>query len=696
MTGTKETTMKHLTALFACTGLCLSIPALGAHPAQRQAIDDDGEQTQLPATRVPGKLHLRSHDVDVVINNGFATTTIDQVLDNPTDRELEVTWSFPLPEEASLSELSMWIGETQVIGEVVAKQEAKRIYEEERKAGESAALAEQNGFVDYRLAVSRVPARGEVKVRVVYFQPLDIDQGVGRYLYPLQDGNTDDVNMNQSFWSMEKSVAGDMTIDVTLKTAFPIDGLHSPSHPTIAISQESASLWSASWKGSGPVLERDFVLLYRLAEDVPARIELLTSRYADQGEGTFMVVITPGEDLEEITYGTDWMFVLDVSGSMQGDKLRVLRQGVIQAIEALRPEDRFQVIQFNNGHRALTKGWVQPGSAEASRALTTVNGLQAKGGTNIFDALDAAYDRLDADRPAAIILVSDGVANTGPHEYRDFIEMAKTHDGRLFTFVMGNGANERLLGDLASLSGGFAKSVSVQEEVGAHLMLARERMSHEAMHGVQFSLDGATVVHPKRLPSLYLGQQLVVFGRYRKSGPSELKVSARISGEERTWSVPVELPEIDEANPELERLYALASIADLERAKWLDGRSEEETKDGIVDMALAYSLATDYTSMVVVAEGRKAAYGLGHQNADRRAREQDAARSRAQHGNLVQIQTGGQPLAGPKAAHAPSRARRRIESRRVGGGGAIGPFEWLGVIGLIALGVTGRKRREKK
>lgn len=688
--------MKQLIALGACAALSLTPLTLGAPSLQRQAIPEENVPTQQPAAAVPGELNLRSHDVDVVINNGFAATTIEQVLDNPTDQVLEATWSFPLPEEASLSELSMWIGETRVIGEVVEKQEAKRIYEEEKAAGESAALAEQNGYIDYRLSVSRVPAQGQVRVRVVYYQPLDIDQGVGRYLYPLQDGGTDDQNMNHSFWSMGKEVSGSMTLDVTLKTAFPIGGLHSPSHPALAVKQESASLWSASWTGSGPVLEQDFVLLYRLAADVPARVELLTSRYADQGEGTFMAVITPGEDLEQITYGTDWMFVLDVSGSMKGEKLRVLRQGVVQAIESLRPEDRFQVVQFNSGQRFLSRGWTQPGTKDARAALSEVERLSAGGSTNIFDALDAAYDRLDADRPSAIILVSDGVANTGPHEYRNFIEMAKTHDGRLFTFVMGNGANERLLGDLASLSGGFAKSVSVQDEVGAHLMLARDRMSHEAMHGVGFALDGATVVHPERLPSLYLGQQLVVFGRYRKSGSSELRVSARISGEERTWRVPVVLPELDEANPELERLYALSAIADLERAKWLDGKSEGETRDAIVDMAMAYSLVTDHTSMVVVAEGRKAAYGIGHRNADRRAREEDAARARSQHGNQVQVQTGSEPLAGSQAAHAPTRAARRGGTRRPGGGGALGLVELLGALGLVALGVTGRKRRAAK
>ena len=681
-------------ALLACAGLNICTGALGGLPAQRQAFESTAAESETPAAGTPGKLSLRSHEVDVVINNGFATTIIDQVLDNPTDHVLSATWAFPLPEEASLSELSMSIGGSLVIGEVVEKQEAQAIFEAEKNAGESAALAEQNAFIDYRVSVSRVPARSEVEVRVVYFQPLDIDQGVGRYLYPLQDGHTDDQGMDPSFWTLEKSVSGQMTIDVHLKTAFPIDGVHSPSHSTLVSRQESAGLWSCRWTGRGPVLDQDFVLLYRLAEQVPARIELLTSRYADQGEGTFMAVITPGEDLERIEDGTDWMFVLDVSGSMKGDKLRVLRHGVIQAVTALRPEDRFQLIQFSEGCRALTGSWLHGGSAEARAALSAVNGLRAGGSTNIFDALDQAYSRLDEDRPSAIILISDGVANAGPHEYRDFMDMAQNHDGRLFTFVLGNGANERMLGDLASLSGGFAKSVSVQDEVGAHLMLARDRMSHEAMHGVTFKLEGATAVHPERFPSLYLGQQLVVFGRYRGSGARELEVSARISGEQKTWTVPVNLPEIDEANPELERLYALAAIADLERAEWLDDKSETETRDGIVDMALTYGLVTDHTSMVVVANSRKAAYGLGFQNADRRMREKDAARARASVSNQVQIQTGGQPLAGPNAGHAPSRARRRQASQGAGGAGAFGPLECLGVLCLIALAATARKGRE--
>ncbi len=699
MTSQRMTPRARFGALLALTGASLvgsaagqNLPRLELTPTGDRQVAEEEAKPQ-PGPAVAGELSLKNHDVDVVINNGFATTTIVQTLENTSASALEATWAFPLPDEAALSELTLWIDGVPQVGEVVESREADRIYEEEKRAGESTAKAEQNGFVDYRISISPVPAHGDVQVRVVYYQPLDIDQGVGRYLYPLQSGQTGEPSaaMDTSFWSMEKTVTGQMTFDVSLKTSFPVDGLHSPSHRDMVATQESESLWTCSWSASGPALDKDFVLLYRLSEDVPARVEVLTSRYADQGEGTFMAVITPGEDLEEITYGTDWMFLLDISGSMGGDKLRVLRQGAIDAIRQLRPEDRFQVILFDQGHHALSRDWLRPGSPDADAVLTKLASIKKAGGTNIFAALNAAYARLDADRPSAIVLVSDGVANTGPHEYRDFIRMAKTHDARLFTFVMGNGANSTMLGDLATLSGGFAKSVSVQDEVGAHLMLARDRMSHEAMHGVGFTLKGATVTHPQRLPSLYLGQQLVVFGRYRDSGPSELTVHASISGEERSWTVPIELPMVNESNPELERLYAMAAIKDLERAEWLDGQPESETRRGIVDMALTYSLVTDHTSMIVVRESRKAAYGLGSSNANRRTREEDAAAVRSAAGNQVQVQTGGQPLAGPRAANAPRRAQQR---RSNGGGGALGPLEILGLIGLVLL-VGSRSKGEQ-
>jgi len=631
-----------------------------------------------------GELWLRDHAVHVTLTNGFATTTVEQVLVNESASARGATWSFPLPQEAALSELSLWIDGRRVVGEVVAKDEADRIYDEEKDAGREASRATAEGYEYFRVDLARVPAGGEARVAIVYVQPLDVDAGVGRYLYPLDPGNAYE-DMNHAFWNLEPCARSTFSIDVELKTAFPIERLHSPSHPGFQARSTSDAHWRGAYTAQDQPLERDFVLFFSLRPDEPARVEVLTHREPGAPEGTFMAVVTPGEDLAPLTDGTDWLFLLDVSGSMKGEKLRTLQRGLELALVGLDARDRFQIVAFSNRPRALTRGWQTVTTDAVERALRAIAGLSAQGGTNVFAALRDAYGRVDVDRATGVVLVSDGVCTVGPRDYRSFIELARRHDVRLFTFVMGNGANERLLGDLATLSGGFAKSVSVRDEVGAHLMLAVDRMSHAALHGVELELDAVFDVHPRTLPGLYLGQQLVVVGRYSRSGPRELVVRARVSGEPHAWTIPIELPESDVANPELERLWALAAIADLEREAWLASGDESEAEAAVTDLALRHSLVTDHTSMVVVADERKALYGLGDDNARRRANEERAAGYRRARGPTVAVRTGDAPLGGRRAAHAPARASRRGGS----GVGAVGPFAALPLLALACL----RRRR---
>ncbi len=703
----------HRTLKFPAIALAVAVavllPTALAHAApEEQPLAQVPGGTNAPATQLPrGELRIKSHDVKVVINNGFATTQVDQVLVNAGTTDIEAAWAFPLPKEAALSELSVASGGQRYIGEVVEKQRAREIYVSEQQAGQGAALAEQHEYFHYQVKITRVPAGGEVAARIVYYQALEIESGVGRYLYPMEEGNTDD--MQRAFWTMERTTLDRLSFDVTLKTAFPVDKLHSPSHPGMTFKAAGEDTWRATMDQPSASLDRDFVLLYRLKPDVPARIELLTHRTKGAAEGTFMAVVTPGSDLAPIEGGTDWAFVLDVSGSMQGEKIRLLQRGVAKALRGLRPDDRFQLFTFNSGARRLTAGWqtMDPSSLVAAEGL--INAMRAGGSTNVHAGLAAAYGVLDADRPTGLILVSDGVANVGPHHYRELIGLAGKHDVRIFTFAVGNSANVRLMADMATMSGGTNASVSARDEIGAHLLLARDRMTHTALHGLQFELAGATVVHPKTLPNLYLGQQLVVLGRYDRTGKAQLTVKARISGKPVAWTVDVDLPAEDGANPELERLYALQAIEDLQRESWLQTGDGGEASSAIVDMALRYSLVTDYTSMIVVADARKAQYGIGDDNANRRKAERAAAAQRSKAGNQVQQRTGGTPLAGKRAAHAPSRWSRQPQSQPQGGGassggggggggggmggGALGPLHVLLVAGMAAVAARRRKKR---
>ena len=156
-----------------------------------------GILTPIGSTHQPTQ--IRDHHVNVVINNGFAMTEVHQTFYNPNSQDLEAIYSFTLPKSASLSEVTIYIGEREINGEVLEKQKAQQIYEDEKSCGNEAGLAEKNEFYTFDFKVHPVAANDETKIRFLYYQPLGIDTGVGRYLYPLEDGGTDDAAM--SFWT---------------------------------------------------------------------------------------------------------------------------------------------------------------------------------------------------------------------------------------------------------------------------------------------------------------------------------------------------------------------------------------------------------------------------------------------------------------------------------------------------------------
>ena len=162
-------------------------------------------------------IQIRDHQVQVTINNGFARTEVQQTFFNPNAHDLEAVYAFPIPRSASLSEVTIWAGERELNGEVLAKAEAERAYAEEKQAGRDAGLASQQGYQNFEFRIHPVPAQAETRMRLVYYQPLQIDTGIGRYVYPLEDGGTDDAA--DSFWTAHSQVEG--TVSITSSSRAP-------------------------------------------------------------------------------------------------------------------------------------------------------------------------------------------------------------------------------------------------------------------------------------------------------------------------------------------------------------------------------------------------------------------------------------------------------------------------------------------
>ena len=181
-------------------------------------------------------------------------------------------------------------------------------------------------------------------------------------------------------------------------------------------------------------LDKDIVVYWRLAENLPGAVDLVTYRDQNSSSGTFMLTLTPGVDLNPITEGRDWIFVLDTSGSMQG-KFASLIEGVRRSLSAMNTADRFKIILFSNQAHDFTRGYLPADQNNIEAVLQRLDTLQAGGSTNLFDGLKAAAKSLDQDRTTAVLLVTDGVANVGPSDLTKFLKLMEPVDAVSYTHL---------------------------------------------------------------------------------------------------------------------------------------------------------------------------------------------------------------------------------------------------------------------
>lgn len=658
-------------------------------------------------------LQIKSHDVAVVIENGYAITEVNQVFHNPQANDLEATYRFPVPDKAAVSEFTVWIDNQPVIGEVLEKEQARVVYQEEKAAGREAGIAEKNKHYNFEIKVTPVRSGQDTRIRLIYMQAVDIDTGVGRYVYPLENGATDDAA--NSFWLEEATVKERFSFDLKLRSANAVSGLRLPAHPQAAVTNTDDQQWQVSMMsaangaavnsdalesttgeesmtvtntvpGTAGTLDTDIVVYWRLAANTPASVDLVSHKKADSNTGTFMLTLTPGNDLAPITEGRDWAFVLDMSGSMKG-KYASLVDGVQRALGELSAQDRFRIIRFSNTTSELTNGWVVASQSEVAHWGQKLTSTQVGGGTNLYAGMDKAIRKLDADRTSVIVLVTDGEANVGVTEKKQFLKLMKQQDVRLFTAVMGNGANRPLLEAMTEVSNGFAVSVSNSDDIVGKLMEFTSKVSHEAMHDINLKITGVNTrdLTPKVTKTLYRGEQLTVFGHYTGSGEAEVTLAAEVSGERKTYKARFNFPEQDARHPEIERLWAYASILDMQDMIDYLG-DDSEYKSAIIDTAVQYGLVTDHTSMVVMRDESFDAHNIKRQNRDRRKTETAAMQQRA----TQQVQTTRVDQSAP-AFNAPRSSHKNGGG---GGGGSMG-IELL-LLAFLLLPVLALRQRKHR
>jgi Ca-activated chloride channel homolog len=666
--------MNHRRLLSAIAGIALSTVS-SIQSAQAAGILTPVNSNSTPPVLV-------DHSVKVVINNGFARTEVTQRFMNPGSSAVDAIYEFPVPKDAALADMTIQVGEQTMHGEVLPRDKAATIYAEQDDAGAQAGLATQNSYQSFQFSISNIPAGGEADMTFVYYEPLLIDTAVGRYLYPLQDGGTN-ADSATSFWTRTEKITGTFKFDLELKSATPVEELRVPDLSP-QITKLADGHYTVHLDSNQATLNQDVVVYYRLPDDQPGSVQVIPYRTNAEGAGTFMMVVTPGIDLAPITTGHDIVFVMDVSGSMD-TKIATLTNAVTQSIQQLTSQDRFRVVAFSTTAWDVTGGYLAATSENIAATNAKLAKLTSMDSTNLYDGMQLALTNIDQDRVTEVLLVTDGVTNTGIVDPSSFVTLLKSSDVRTFGFLLGNSANWPLMDLITDVSGGFYAQVSNQDDIFGQVMLANSKITHESMHDSRLSISGVSVHDTTDFDfgKVYRGQQLVVFGRYDQAGTAHMNLATKITGQPHNYGLDFGFPASDTANPELERLWALDMIHAIQRQRMLGLISDTEASAAIQKLGLDYQLVTEETSMLVLDDATFEQLGVDLNNEQRTSVEQQAQAANASQ-PATNYAVGTPTDTGSGSSYSSSSSSS--------GAGALDPFS-IGAGLLAAMALLASRRR---
>ncbi len=563
-----------------------------------------------------GQLEIKEQDVRVTINNGIAVTEVNQVFLNTESRIVEALYTFPVPVGASVSNFSMIINGKEMIGEVVEKQRAREIYQSYKRTKKDPGLLEQVDFKTFEMRVFPIQPHAEQHIKITYYQALDVDHDWATYVYPLAT-STKGVN---------EKTTGKFALTLDIKSEIPVTTVTSHSHPNeFVVVNHSADYARASMEVNKGDLSRDVVIAFQ-TQRARTGLDIITSKHPGE-DGYFLMSLTAGKELENSAGGMDYVFIVDVSGSMRDDGKLVLSRNAAKAfIESLGSEDRYEVMAFNNAPTMLFNQLTTVNDESKQKAARFLADQFAKGGTELRPAVNAAYRYKQQDRELNVVILSDGM--TGAGEQRELLALIAEAppSSKVFCVGIGNEVNRPLLKQLSRDAGGLATFISHSDDFDRQADAFRRKLVHPVATDLAISIDGGAVydVLPGELPNLYHGSPLRMIGRYKDSGQSEITIKGTVMGKPFEQVVSLEFPELDESNPQIDRMWAWYQVQNLTGQMRRSGKSAE-LQNKIVTLCEGYSIVSEYASFIVLendAEYRR--WKIERRNATRIQRDRNA------------------------------------------------------------------------
>jgi Ca-activated chloride channel family protein len=553
------------------------------------------------------RLPLKGTQVDVRISGVIADVTVTQHYRNEGQRPIEARYVFPGSTRAAVNGLTVRLADRIVTAQIREKQQARIEYDQARTEGKTAALLEQHLPNVFQMNVANILPGDDVKVELRYTEVLVPEAGNYRFVFPTVVGpryNSPQSEQAGARWIAQAYVPPTQAdtrapaFDVKVELASPIGlkEIGSSTHRVEVTEAGERRATVALARAAGPQDNRDFILDYRLAGD---RIESGVMLYRGPDENFFLAMVEPPKHVAPAAISPrEYIFVVDVSGSMHGFPLDTAKAMLRELVGGLKPSDTFNVLLFSGSSRFLAPRSVPATRANVEQALRTIEQFRGGGSTELIPALRRVYAEPKAPGVArTVVVVTDGYVSVE----REAFELVRKHlsEANVFAFGIGSSVNRHLMEGLARAGMGEPFVITDAAQAPAQAERFRRMIESPVLTSVQARFEGLEVydVEPQQLPDVLGERPVLVFGKWRGEPRGQVVIEGRNAAGTYREALPVGA-HVSQDTAALRHLWARHRIERLSDQEALEG--SDALRRQITDLGLRYGLLTQYTSFLAV------------------------------------------------------------------------------------------------
>ena len=554
------------------------------------------------------RLPLKSTHVDVAISGVMADVTVTQVYENKGSRPIEAIYIFPASTKAAVYGMKMTIGERTIVANIKKTQEARDDYDAAKAAGKTASLLEQHRPNVFQMNVANILPEDRITVELKYTELRVPTDKMYEFMYPTvvgprynSDPDADPAKTNpwvsNPYLQQGELSPSMLDIQINLNGGVPVKEVTCDSHKVnidFKTANNAKIQLDASEKNGG---NRDFILKYRLAGN-KIQTGLLLSQ--QEKENFFLMMIQPPERVKPHDIPPrEYIFIVDVSGSMTGFPLDISKTLMKDLIGNLRSTDTFNVLMFAGASSVLSEASLPATSGNIQKAINFVDKQRGGGGTNLLPALKRAFNMSsDAGLSRTLVVATDGYVSVEEEAF-DLIRN-RLGEANLFAFGIGSSVNRHLIEGMARVGYGEPYVITKPEAAKKTADSFRKLIQSPVLTDIRVDYGKFDVydVEPKTIPDVFADRPILVFGKYKGSPKGDIVVKGFSGKEKFSHKINVTSVKPEVENQGLKYLWARHKIALL--SDYIALRSTDERIETVTQLGLNYNLLTAYTSFVAV------------------------------------------------------------------------------------------------